>query len=268
MKRSPKIIGILTFFIFNTLYQITISSNICNSDYNCNNCEYCGQQANNYNSCFYYQMLCKENYVITYSPFIKTQYTTLFESDSEIAAFFGQKEYTLRDQENGFTLLNTQDKTFPRDKYIHCHYIINKEIENSSIDFKLSKNSKSNELRNLKIEISNIYSLSNGKEESESINHSRLRKYSSLNANLYDYKKVEIFVDFLELNYQQPEEIFEIVINLSNDNSDSSSSSNGGIIGGAIGGIAGLALIGGIAYCFCCKKETYIVEKKSYCIIF
>ena len=106
-------------------------------------------------------MLCKSNYVITYSPFIKSKYIELFESDSEIATFCGQKEYTLKNQES-FNILNTQDKAFPQNKYIRCHYIINSENDSSSIDFKLSKNSKSNELRNLKIEISNIFVKSNG----------------------------------------------------------------------------------------------------------
>lgn len=215
-------------------------------------------------------MVCTSNYKITYSPFIKSQYIALFESDSEIATFCGQKEYTLKDQENSFSLLNTQDKAFPQNKYIHCHYIINSEIKYSTIYFTLSKNSKSNEIRNLKFEISNIYTYSNGKEESESISHSHLRSYTSLKANLDETKKLEIFVDFLELNYQQPEEIFEIKIDIVKN--DDSSSSNIGIIGGSIGGaLGGIVLIIGIYYCFC-RRETNVAvveyEKKPSCKIF
>ena len=70
-------------------------------------------------------------------------------------------------------------------------------------------------------------------------------------------KAVEIFLDFLELNYYHPEEILKVrLISERKQNliSSSSSSSNGATIGGSIGGAAGLLIIICIL-CYCCKKK-------------
>ena len=96
------------------------------------------------------------------------------------------------------------------------------------------------------------------KENVESINQERVRSKNSYDIYLDDENEVEIFLDFLELNYNDPEEILEIkLINFKTQSKKSSSSSgNGGTIGGVIGGIGGLIIICAIVYCCCCKNKT------------
>lgn len=65
---------ILTFLIFNILLKMTTSKPLCNSNYYCKDCDYCGQQTNNTNntnsandfdSCFFYHMFCIDNNKLT-----------------------------------------------------------------------------------------------------------------------------------------------------------------------------------------------------------
>ena len=78
--------------------------------------------------------------------------------------------------------------------------------------------------------------------------------------------KIEIFIDFLESGYYQPEEIFQIKVSFSHTNESSKSYSSA--IGGAVGGFAGVAVIIGVIVCCCRKKEVIVVEKESNCQIF
>lgn len=81
-------------------------------------------------------------------------------------------------------------------------------------------------------------------------------------------KTIEIFLDFLELNYTQPEEILEIkLIIFDKESSSSSSSSNASTIGGAIGGLCCLIIIFGVAYYCCCGKSKSKNEGDKFAIV-
>lgn len=247
------IIYMVTFFI-----QNSIEKNNCTISEFCDDCDLCGASTNNFTSCFYYHIFCKKDYyTITYSPFMKNSLINFFKNDSDLIEFCGKKEYKFENNIDEIIIFNSQNKTFPKDKYVHCLYSINNlDITQNKIDiyYDLLKNANSKEPRNLKFRISNIYK----KQNTESVGttaHDDLRKKNNMNINLNEVKSVDIFLDFFELNYNHPEEILKIrLVNVKNlkSSSSSSSSNNGTTIGSIIGGIAGLILIFIIIGC-CCK---------------
>ena len=256
-------------YFFICFCNVITSADICDVDHNCNNCNYCGKNTKNYNSCYYYNIFCYEtsgsfflykNY--KYSQFYKTEYTQNFEKDNDIKSFCGQIEYSLDNQE-GFTLFDSNGKTFPKNKNMHCHYIINinGESKNAELEFKMSKNEKANEDRHLKVIISNLIKY-NSKNEEEPQFYSNSQIHSGpLNYALSEITKIEIFIDFLESGYNQPEEIFQITVN------KDSKKSYAGTIGGAIGGFLALLLIICLGY-YCCCTKTVNVKEESTCQIF
>ena len=246
----------IIFCIFNF---ITSENYTCTSDYNCINCNFCGISTKNFTSCFYYHMLCKENNKITYSPYIKNELTNLYENDSDITKFCGQKEYNIDNMNYELIIFNSQNKNFTKNKYIHCHYVLKRENMDKKpyLYFEITKNDNSKEIRKLQFQISNIYKESSDIESSESLNHDTIRKNNFLRAYLETTKTVDIFVDFLELNYTQPEEILKISlidINKKLSSSSSSAKTSVTILSTISSAIIFILFICLIYYC-CCKRE-------------
>lgn len=164
------------------------------------------------------------------------------------------------------TIFNSKNKTFPKDKYAHCHYSIN-IIGNITqrklyLNVNLLKNSNSKEPRNLKFNSIIIYKSLDGTEDTISINEENARK-NTWSVYLNNENGVEIFMDFLELKYNDPEEILEIkLINLQKKSS-SSSSGDEATIGGVAGGIAGCIILLIIIYCCCCANKTETSSKNT-----
>ena len=238
--------------------QNSIENNTCTTSYFCNDCDFCGASTNNYTSCFYYHMLCKKDYyTITYSPFMKNTLINLYKNDPDLSVFCGKKEFKFDNNIDEIIIFDSQNKTFPKDKYIHCLYSIdNLDITQNKIYiyYDLLKNTNSKEPRNLQFYISNIYKQNNS-ETVGTIVHDNLRRKNTMNAHLNEEKGVDIFLDFLELNYYHPEEILKIrLVKVKNQKSSSSSSNNAATIGSSIGGAVGLLLICFII-CYCCKNK-------------
>lgn len=240
-------------FILNLILQNIISSDICHYKIKCGDCEYCGKDTKNYESCFYYNFFCL-NYInwytsatLTYSAFYKNEYINYFEQDPVINAYCGQTEYTLKKQESDLIIFDSKNKTFPKNKTIHCHYIIKADVEKYEefnkpvLEYKITKNEEPDEDRHLKFQLSNIYKYNSKEEDAiQSFSYSEIK--GSATGSFYDVIKIEIFLDFLEQNYNQPEEIFQIKVTFNDENKESKS--NGSIIGGTIGGtIGGIAVL-------------------------
>ena len=247
--------------IFNSFIPNTLEKDTCTSSYFCNDCDFCGASTNNFTSCFYYHMLCKKDYnSITYSTFMKNSLINFFKNDLELTTFCGKKEFKFENNIDEIIIFNSQNKSFPKDKYIHCHYsITNLDITKNEnyLYYDLLKNEDSKEPRNLKFKLSNIYK-QNNTESIGTWEHDELRRKKSPYTYLDAEKEVEIFLDFLELNYSNPEEILRIrLVREKNPNLfySSSSSSNGLTIGGAIVGSILLIIIFCIIY-YCCKDKN------------
>ena len=240
------------------LFNTTLEANICNANYYCNEWTYC---SGDYSSCYFYHMICKQQsglwYVVSssleYSPFMKNTLTDLFDNDPINKNFCGQKDYTLTGNlTDDIIIFNSQKKTFPTDKYIHCHYIINpKDMAKYSpnIYFQLSKNDESNEVRSLKFEFSNLYSYED-KDEIGIISYLTLQSDKEKKVNIETGKSIELFLDFLETNYNKPEDILQIKIVYENKEGTDNKSE----IISAIGGVLAIIVIIGIIYC-CCKGK-------------
>ena len=258
------ILFLLNFFIPNTL-----ENEICSSQYYCDNCEYCGASGNNFTSCFYYNMVCKNNYYkLTYSPFMKSSLINYYKTFPDLTTFCGKNEINFGNNNDEIIIFNSQNKTFLKDKYIHCHYSIN--IGNITerklyLKFDLLKNSNSKEPRNLNFNFIFIFKALDGTESVESIDQDNVRRKNSYDIYLDAENEVEIFLDFLELNYNDPEEILKIkIFNVQAQSKKSSSSSgNGETIGEVVGGIAGLIIICAIVYYCCCKNKTNTASRPN-----
>ena len=250
---------IIYFFLtFILLFNTTLEDNICNANYLCNECTFC---SGDYSSCYFYHMLCKQwnglwyaSSYLDYSPFMKNTLTDLFDNDPINKNFCGQKDYTLTGDSttDDIIIFNSQKKTFPTDKYIHCHYIINpKDMAKYSpnIYFQLSKNDESNEVRSLKFEFSNLYSYED-KDEIGIISYLTLQSDKEKKVNIETGKSIELFLDFLETNYNKPEDILQIKIVYENKEGTDNKSE----IISAIGGVLAIIVIIGIIYC-CCKGK-------------
>ena len=234
-------------------------------------------------------MLCYENAFfwstsLTYSPFMKNTLTNLFDNDSINTNFCGQKDYILEgNSTDDIIIFNSKTKTFPTDKYIHCHYVIdpkNKFKNEPYIYFQILKNDQSNEARTLKFEIFNLYTDVNehDKIKISAFSHSDLRPRKQDYINLRTVDIIEIFFDFTDKNYKKPDELLQIKIFYNNkaykagesgesdeDEVNNGNSSKLGTIGGSIGGaLIVIVAIVAIAYCFCSNRqanETYVVQR-------
>ena len=263
-------------FFFICLYYANASNALCHIKQNCNYCDYCGKETNNYESCSYYNIFCYNSYVWTsessYSQFYKKEYIEYFDKDNEIKSFCGTAEFLLDNKtlnKTDLTIFDSQEKIFPKNKTMHCHYsitTIGEANHNPKLEFKMLRNENVNEDRHLQFQISNIIKYNSEKEELESYSQSQIQRRSAT-FDLTRSTKFEIFIDFLESGYNQPEEIFQIKVSFSH-HKEESSKSIGSTIGGVVGGIGGLiVIVGVVAYC-CRKKEVYVVEKESNCQIF
>ena len=168
-------------------------------------------------------MLCYENIFfwstsLTYSPFMENTLTNLFDNDSINTNFCGQKDYILEgNSTDDIIIFNSKTKTFPTDKYIHCHYVIdpkNKFKNEPYIYFQILKNDQSNEARTLKFEIFNLYTDVNehDKIKISAFSHSDLRPRKQDYINLRTVDIIEIFFDFTDKNYKKPDELLQIKI--------------------------------------------------------
>ena len=251
----------IILFLINLFIQNTLENNTCSSNYFCDDCEYCGTSTNNFTSCFYYNMVCKYSYYkLTYSSFMKNSLINYYKTFSDLTTFCGKNDIKFGNNNDEIIIFNSKNKTFPKDKYAHCHYSIN--IGNITqrklyLNVDLLKNSNSKEPRNLEFNSIFIFKTLDGKEDAVSINQENVKSKNTYDVYLNEENEVEIFLDFLELNYNDPEEILEIkLINFQKKSSSSSSSGDGETIGGIIGGIAGGIIIFAIIYYCCCKNKT------------
>ena len=266
MKGNKMNLGTEFIFLLFFFCKVVTSTDICEPDKNCKLCNYCEGNATNYNSCFYYNFFCYETPHYRYSLYYKNEYIQYYEKDNDIKSFCGQTEYSLDSQEN-FTLFDSNGKTFPNNKNMHCHYIITKsnETKSAELEFKMSKNEKVNENRHLKVIISNLVKYDSMNEEKPKFYSNSEIHNSPLTYVLSEITKIEIFIDFLESGYNQPEEIFQIKVNF-NFNKDSNKSS-AATIGEIIGGFLVLIIIIGL-FCYCFSSKTVVVKEESSCQIF
>ena len=270
--------SLIPLYIIFLLTKIINSTFTCSPEYFCDECQYCGEETMNFDSCFYYHIFCKENRnYLKYSPIMKEEYTDYFSLDPDIISFCGQEEYVLKNieitEEKEIIIFSTKNKFFPKNKYMHCRFYIDLEksyLLNPYLVFEKGKNSI-NPYNNgaLKCQISNIFTYNNQvrSQSSKTISYNDILISSS--DDIGTVLNLEIFVDFLDINYISPDEFLEIKITFdrkyteeevnANENlteNESSSYKTGTIAGLSTGGTIFIVVV------ICCCKNCGCCEKK------
>ena len=87
-------------FCFICFCNINTSSDICDMDHNCKNCDYCGKTTRIYNSCYYYNMFCFETsnmYILyknyKYSQFLKLNILIFLKRIMKLNLFVEQQNF-------------------------------------------------------------------------------------------------------------------------------------------------------------------------------
>ena len=122
---------LLLFCIKTILLQNINPKPLCNSNYNCTECESCLSEIQNYESCYYYNLFCKNNSQILYSSFLKNEYIQFFDGIPEMNSFCGKKKFVIGNKKDEIIIFDGRNKTFPRVENIHCHYLIDSVNNNS-----------------------------------------------------------------------------------------------------------------------------------------
>ena len=284
--------NIFSFICVLLLLSKSHSKPLCTSNLDCDSCQYCGLESEVYSSCFYRNMFCKNDSKIIYSSYLKDEYEIFFYNDPELDNFCGEVEYDLENMNDTIILFNSENKAFPLESSLRCHYLINsinKSADYPYLELNIKNILKSNETKTIsgfKADIGAIFTLSDSNiEEVETINDSEIvDKYYI--KTLSSTTRLEMFLDF-EPKKANPNEVLEIKLNFgqkfnnftrrnyyrtnydddysttTSSTSKESSSSDSGTIAGATGGVAAIFIIGVIAYCGCCKTEKRLVEVET-----
>ena len=279
--------NILSFISFLLLLVQNQSKPLCIPSLDCDSCEYCGLESENYSSCFYRNMFCKDDSKIIFSSYLKEEYSIFYDNEPESYDLCGEVEYELENINDTIILFSSKNKTFPEKNPIRCHYLIdsiNKNEEYPCLNIDIKNISNSNETSDLKTNIGIIFTLSDSEiEEVEAITDSELVGKYYINT-LKSTTRFEIFLDF-EPKKENPDEVLEIKINFgkkfsgftqkyykTNYNNEpttttsttqESSSSDSSTLGGAIGGAAGGLIVIIVIFCCCCKTEKRYVEVET-----
>ena len=276
--------NIFSFIFILLLLSQSYSKPLCLSNLDCHTCQHCGFESEDYSTCFYRNMFCKNDSKIIYSLYLKREYTFFFDNNPELDDFCGEVEYELENVNDTIILFTSKNKTFPKESPIRCHYLINSINNNSNnpyLQINLKNSSKNNETKNIsdfKADIGAIFTLTDSNiEEVEAINVSELIDKYYINT-LKSAKRLEIFLDF-EPKKENQNDVLEIKlnfgkmfdnitkgyyntysVNISASYSDDSDSCSSAIIGIIIGLVSASLILFIIIYCCCCKSETKYVE--------
>jgi hypothetical protein len=112
---------------------------------------------------------------------MKNELINCYKKDLDLTKFYGKKEIIFDNSNNETVIFNFQNKTFPKNKYVHCQYSIkigDISQQNLYLYFGVIKNTDSKEPRNLKFNYIIIFLVDDEADAVGSINHEELRKKS------------------------------------------------------------------------------------------
>lgn len=262
--------------------QSTLSLPLCKYNINCKECQLCNindiSEGSSY--CNYENLFC-----ISYSfeaqifkPSTINEYSNILRNDNDINNFCGKETITIRpnEKEETISIFNTKDKTFPKNKKVHCNFNITKEEEKKLKDiilyFEITNKDNSNN-HNLAFNITFInldnYGYYNVPQDIVSFNDEKIRneKYEHY---FEDNNKIQILIDFNDMTSTITDENFEIRLNYKTKNSFE-------LLYEILIGIVGLIFLVVIIIClckFCAYKKVEIdqfgnrKESVDICIIY
>lgn len=260
--------SLILFYIINLQIQIIITIDTCSPAYFCDECQYCGEETKTYDSCSYYNMLCRETKnTLKYSSYFKNEYINYFNLDYDSTSFCGSSIYYLKyysntEKKKEILIFSSENKNLIN---MHCHFYIDLEnsyVLNPRIIFEKIRYDYLNENNYLKYQISTILTYNNQvrSQSIETFAGGDIGKggYSNYEIVLDTASIYEFFVDFSDNNYIASSEILRIKITfdkkyegeIKGNEGDESSISTGEKAGICIGSIILFLII----CCCCCRK--------------
>ena len=198
---------IFLIIIFSQVYDY---EQTCSFNIDCNDCDFCGEESEDYTTCNYDNIFCKGDTQHFFSPRLKSEYDAFFRKDSEVREFCGKGEIEFDLQKKPVLIFDANKNNFPKGKLVHCSYIFNR-IDNykkyePSLVIQFNPDQKNIHLNfKIIIEFTSVDELKTQKL----ITNDDLRKNNIFEETLKDTEEILIFIDFLNTEYNS-EETLEI----------------------------------------------------------
>ena len=199
------------FTIFKIIFLIIFSQvndyeQTCSFNIDCNDCDFCGEESEDYSTCNYDNIFCKGDTQHFFSPRLKSEYDTFFRKDSKVNEFCGKGEIEFDLQKNPVLIFDVNKNNFPKGKLVHCSYTFNR-IDNykkyePSLVIQFNPDQKNIDLKfKIIIEFTSVDELKTQKL----ITNDDLRNNNIFEETLKDTEELLIFVDFLNNEYNSDE---------------------------------------------------------------
>ena len=209
---NKKINLFLIIFLSLIIFSYTEDdSTVCSFDIDCNNCNFCGEETQNYANCNYDNIFCKGENQYYFSSRLKNEYDLFFRKDEEINSFCGKGEVELNLDKESITILELNKNNFPKGKSVHCLYSFNNlekyKMREPSIILEIQNIDKN--LINNNIDFKIIIEHTNGDEEKiqKLITIDDFEENNIYEESLEDTEELLIFIDFLNINIEGDESI-------------------------------------------------------------
>ena len=202
----------------------------CDTNQYCGSCTICGNETNDYKTCSYFNLFCKEkstNHTNFQESYLQ-KYSTFFRNISNANEFCGQEKYTLDSITNSFSIINKSNINIINSNINHCNYEIhNTKYFNNQSDTAyliIQYNTNNPEKKNLKL-IFNIF-LKNSNSNSSKLMTIKetdlIKEFNKIKLNNYD--NIIILLDFYIDNEANTDinEYIEIKIDIENLNNKKS----------------------------------------------
>lgn len=196
-----KIISLI--IIFSQVYDF---EQTCSFNIDCNDCDFCGEETEDYSTCNYDNIFCKGDNQHFYSPRLKSEYDSFFRKDSEVSEFCGKGEIEFDLQKEPVLIFDVNKNNFPKRKLVHCSYSLNR-IDNYK-KYEPSLLIKFNpDQNNIDLKFKIIIELTSADEvkTQKLITNDDLANNNIFEETLKDSEELLIFIDFLNNEYNSNE---------------------------------------------------------------
>lgn len=196
-----KIISLIIIFS-----QVNDYEQICSFNIDCNDCDFCGEESEDYTTCNYDNIFCKGDTQHFFSPRLKSEYDSFFRKDSKVSEFCGKGEMEFELQKDPVLFFDVNKNNFPKGKLVHCSYTFNR-IDNykkyePSLVINLNPDQKNMDLKfKIIIEFTSI----DERKKQKLITNDDLKNNNIFEETLKDTEELLIFIDFLNNDYNSDE---------------------------------------------------------------
>ena len=186
------------------------ASPICSFDIDCNDCNYCGEETQNYANCNYDNIFCKGETQYYFSSRLKNELDLFFRKDEEINSFCGKGEVELNLDKESISILEINKNNFPKGKSVHCLYSFNNlekyRMREPSIIFEINNLDK-NINNNIDFKIIIEHTGADEEKIQKLITIDDFTENGIYEESLEDTEELLMFIDFLNMKFEGDENI-------------------------------------------------------------